>query len=152
MNEKSVHFVGYYYKCISNSTFQKTYNSLCLSIRLFVCTSLWINSAPNGRIFMKFLFEYVSKNCQEISIFIKIWNGWVLCRNTSMHLWSYISQFFLEWKFLSDKTCRDNCNTHFTFSKGFFPRKLCHSQDNVKNIVESDRSARMTIWRMRIAC
>ena len=40
--------------------------SLCVSVRLLVCPSTWNNSAPTGRIFMKFdtsvFFENLWKN------------------------------------------------------------------------------------------
>jgi len=103
---------------------------------------------------MKFMFQYFSKIWQENSIFIKICKGWALYRNTSIQLWLYISQFFLEWTFFQTKLVA-KIATPILRSVRFpppSPRKSCHSQDNVKNTVGSDRSARMTIWRMRIAC
>jgi hypothetical protein len=53
---------------------------------------------------------------------------------------------------VSDKNCRENENTHFTFSN-FFPRKSCHVLYNV----EKYRTARQAthynkIRRMRFAC
>jgi len=32
---------------------------------------------------------------------------------TNLHFWSYIAQFFLEWENVSNKSCRENQNTHF---------------------------------------
>ena len=59
----------------------------------------------------------------------------------------------LRVKNVSDKSCRENRNTHFEFNNFFFPRrKSCLLLDNVeKNIIEWGR-AQMTIWRRRIAC
>ena len=43
--------------------------SFVMSVCLSVCLSAWNDSAPTGRIFVK--FEYFSKICGENSIFIK---------------------------------------------------------------------------------
>jgi hypothetical protein len=51
---------------------------------------------------------------------------------------------------VSDKSCRQNRNTHFMFSNFFCFRKSCRLLDNVERTVERSRS-QMTIWRMRIA-
>jgi hypothetical protein len=37
--------------------------------------------------------------------------------NTNIHILSYLAQFFSEGGDVSDKTCRDNKNTHFIFNK-----------------------------------
>ena len=34
---------------------------------------------------------------------------------TFVHFW-YLAHFFLEWKNISDKSCRENQNTRFTFN------------------------------------
>ena len=51
---------------------------------------------------------------------------------------------------VSDKSCIENQNTHFTCNNFFF-RKWCHYEIMWKNIVEP-RRPQITIWRMRIAC
>ena len=38
---------------------------------------------------------------------------------TKMHFWSYLAQFFLEWKIFQIKLYRKT-NTHFMFSNFFF--------------------------------
>ena len=38
---------------------------------------------------------------------------------TYVHVWKYLSEFFLEWN-VSDKSCRENQNTHFMFGNFFF--------------------------------
>ena len=59
---------------------------------------------------------------------------------TSVHFLLYLIHFFLEWKKVSDKICREK-------SKGTF-----HVQQFFgKNLVKPGRW-KMTIWRMRIAC
>jgi hypothetical protein len=50
---------------------------------------------------------------------------------------------------VSDKSCRENQNTHFMFNNAFFYCTIYKILRN--NIVQSDRP-QMTIWRMRIAC
>jgi len=51
---------------------------------------------------------------------------------------------------VSDKSCRDNQNTHFVFND-VFPKKLAVYQIMWENIVESGRP-QMAIWRMRFVC
>jgi len=51
---------------------------------------------------------------------------------------------------VSDKSCRDNQNTHFMFSNFFFKNRVVY-EIMWKNIVELSRP-QMTVWRMRIAC
>jgi len=56
----------------------------------------------------------------------------------------------LGMKILSDKTCRENQNTHFLFSNFFLENRTVY-EILFKIIIESSR-AQMTIERMRIAC
>ena len=51
---------------------------------------------------------------------------------------------------VSDKSCRENENTHFEFSN-LFPENSAVFELKWKNIVEWGRP-QMTIWRTRIAC
>jgi hypothetical protein len=51
---------------------------------------------------------------------------------------------------VSDKSCRENQNTHFVFSNCFFENRAVY-EIMWKNIVETDRP-QMIIWRMRFAC
>jgi len=52
----------------------------------------------------------------------------------------------------SDKSCRENQNTHFVFNNFFFFFENRAVYEIMwKNIVELDRP-QMTIWRIRIAC
>jgi len=59
----------------------------------------------------------------------------------------------LRVKHVSDKSCTENPNTHFTFdNRGFFFFENRAVYEIMwKNIVERGR-LQMTIWRMRIAC
>ena len=54
------------------------------------------------------------------------------------------------WK-VSDKSCRENQNTHFVFSKFFFFENRAVYEEMWKNIVERGRP-QMTVSSMRIAC
>ena len=59
--------------------------------------------------------------------------------------------FLLRLRNVSDKSCRENQNTHFMFNNFFFFRKLCRLWDNLARNCRVG-SPQMTIWRMRIAC
>ena len=52
---------------------------------------------------------------------------------------------------VSDKSCRENQNTHFMFSNSFFSKILPFVLHMWKNTVVSDRP-QMTIWLLCIAC
>jgi hypothetical protein len=52
---------------------------------------------------------------------------------------------------VSDKSCRENQNTHCVFSTFFFFSKIVPFMGTWKNIVQRGRP-QMTKWRMRIAC
>jgi len=66
-----------------------------VSFVMSVCPSAWNNTAPTGRIFVNFIYECVSKICQENSSFVKIWQERrIFYMKTSIHLWSYLAHFF----------------------------------------------------------
>jgi len=52
---------------------------------------------------------------------------------------------------VSDKSCRENENTHFVFSKFFFSENRAVYETMRKYIVDRGRP-QITIWRMLIAC
>jgi hypothetical protein len=56
----------------------------------------------------------------------------------------------LRMRNVSDKSCRENQNTHFVFSN-CFPENRTVYEMMWKNIVERGRP-QMAIWRMRISC
>ena len=49
---------------------------------------------------------------------------------TYIHFWSYLAQFFLEWKICHTKAV-ENTETHFMFNNLFF-RKSCRLCDKVE--------------------
>jgi len=57
----------------------------------------------------------------------------------------------LRMRNISEKSCRENQNTHFMFSIYFFCPKNCAACEIMgKNMVEPDMP-QMTVWCMRIA-
>ena len=70
---------------------------------------------------------------------------------TCIHLWQYLSQFFLEWEMFQTKVVQ-KIKTHI-LCLVTISRKSCRLWDNVEKYgrawqaQEGDR-----IWRMRIAC
>jgi len=57
--------------------------------------------------------------------------------------------FLLKMRNVSDKSCRENQNTHFVFSNFFFNRTVYETM--WKNMVQPDRP-QMTVRCMRISC
>ena len=100
---------------------RKTTVSFVMSVCLSVCPSAWNNSAPSGRIFMKF----------DISVFLEN-----LTRITgSVHedrctLFIIPRSILLRMRSISDKMFRENWNTQFMFNSLF--RKSCRLCDNVE--------------------
>ena len=59
--------------------------------------------------------------------------------------------FLLRMRNVSDKSCRENQNTHFVFNNFFLIQNRAVYNIMWRNIVEPGRP-HMTIWRMRITC
>jgi hypothetical protein len=73
------------------------------------------------------------------------------CRLTDIHFWSYLA-VLLRMRNVSDKSCRENQNTHFVFNNFFF-RKSCRLWDNVQKYGTARQATYGNItWRMRFAC
>ena len=96
--------------------------SSCFFVHLHVL-SVWNNAAPTGRIFMKFenlRIFFSSKSRSRISKFLQN-----LTRITgTLHADRYpfliiFRSVLLKMKTVSDKSCRENQNTHFVFSNPF---------------------------------
>ena len=68
---------------------------------------------------------------------------------TNIHFFIISRSVLLTKRNVSDKSCRENQNTHFVFS--FFFENRTVYEIGWKNTVERGRP-QMTIWRMRIAC
>ena len=103
--------------------FSKTTIGFVISVRLSVRPYACNNSAPTGRIFMKFgirvFFETLSR---------KFNFHWNLTKKDTLHAQQCIllntpRSVLLRIKNISEKNCRENQNTHFRFNKFF--RKPC---------------------------
>jgi hypothetical protein len=78
------------------------------------------------------IFHFVLKICHEISSFITIRQVLTAHHMQTHRTFLTISRsVLLRMRNVSDKSCRENQNTHFVFSK-FFPRKSCRLWDNVE--------------------
>ena len=69
---------------------------------------------------------------------------------TDIYFWSYLAQFFLEWKMFQIKVL-EKFWTHILYSVTFF-LKLCRLWDNLEKTFVERGKPQKTIWRMRIAC
>jgi hypothetical protein len=118
-----------------------------MSVRLYI----WNNSAPNEWIFMKFeifvkfdifvkfeiyfLFENLSRK-------FKInYNRTRITDNLHEDQYKFLiisRSFFLTTRNVSDKSCRENQNTHFIFSN-FFP-KFCLLCNNVEKYCTAEQA------------
>ena len=101
------------------------------------------SSAPTGRIYVKFgiWVFFFRKFVQKITVPLKSdkHKGHFTIK-TNIYFWSYLTQFLLRMKNVSDKTCRENQNTHFVFSDLFF--KSCGLWDNVGKMLYSGADLR----------
>ena len=73
----------------------------------------------------------------------------LLYMKTYVHIWSYLTQFFLEWEIFHTEFV-EKIKTHILCSIFFF-KNLAVYEIIWKNMVQAG-SPQMTIWRMRIAC
>jgi hypothetical protein len=109
------------------------------------------NSAPTGRIFMKFDVWgfFGGKNGGENSFFNQIGQKWsVLYMKTNVHFLSYLAQFFLEFEMFQTKAV-ETIQTHILCSVTFFFLKSCRLLDNVEHYCRGEIS-QLPIWRMHI--
>ena len=114
--------------------------------------SVWNNSAPTGRIFMKFntWFYFFRKSVKKIQVPLKADNNneYFTCR-PHIHFFLYLAQFFLEWETFQTKVV-EKIKTHILCTVTFFSENHAVYGIMWKNMLQPDRS-NMTIWRMRIA-
>jgi hypothetical protein len=87
---------------------------------------------------------------RQFKFYLKIWQEkLILYIESSLHLWWFLSQFFLEWKICQTKVV-ENFKTHILCST-IILRKMYRLWDNVEKYGRTGR-AKMKIWRMHIAC
>jgi Fe-S oxidoreductase len=97
---------------------------VCLSVCPVVLQSAWKSSAPTGRIFMKFHVWgfFFQKSAERIQVLLKFdKNNGHFLEDLRMYIYDNISLNLLRMKNVSDKSCRENKNTHFIFNN-FFPK------------------------------
>ena len=99
-----------------------------------------------------FLKIFFSKISREYSLFITIWQKKGIL-HADLHTFMAISLWIiLIMSNVSDRSCRENQNTHFVFCDFFF-RKSCRLWHNVeKNMVQRGSPKMITTRRMRVAC
>ena len=95
--------------------------------KLSVRPSAWNNSAPTGRIFKRFRYEYFSKSADKTRVRLKP------DKNNGYFTWRpmYIMTISRWMRTVSDKSCRENQNTHFMLNNFFLPQSR-HIWDNVQ--------------------
>jgi hypothetical protein len=109
--------------------------------------SAWNNSAPSGRIFMKFCIWIFSENLWRKYKFH--WNHTRNAGTVHEDQCTFLISLALRMKNVADKRCTENRNTHFMWSNFFFRK---HARYEIKwKDVERGRPQR-TIWRVRIGC
>jgi hypothetical protein len=91
-----------------------------ISFVLSVLLSAWNNSTPTGGIFMKFyigaFFENLSRNFKCKQNMIRITG---ILHEDQYTFLNISRSVLLRMKNVSQKSCRENQNTHFTFSNSF---------------------------------
>ena len=118
-----------------------------------VCLSAWNNSAPTGRIFMKFgIWGFFRKTVQNIHVSLKYYknNGYFTWR--PIYIFGRISLI----SSYNDKCFRQNLyrkskHPFYVLCTFFFSENRAVYEIMWKNTVERGRP-QTTIWRMRIAC
>jgi hypothetical protein len=100
--------------------------SFVLSLCRCVCPSAWNNSAPTGWIFMKFdTWVFFGSLSRRFGFYYNITRITGPLREDQCR--------FMIMRYVADKSCRENQNTHFVCSN-FFSRKPCRLWDNVEKI------------------
>ncbi len=104
--------------------FAKLGNRQLATLFLSVCLSVWNNASPTGRIFMKFdiwvFFENLLRKLKFHQNLSRITGTSHEDRCTFMVIYRCI---LLAVRNVSDRSCRENQNTHCMFSN-FFPKTV----------------------------
>jgi len=84
-----------------------------MSVRPSVRPSTWNNSAPTGRIFMKFdILTIFRKSVEKIQVSLKSdKKTGLLYVKTNIYIFIISRSFLLRMKNISDKDCRENQKT-----------------------------------------
>jgi hypothetical protein len=124
--------------------------SFVMFVRLSVRLSAWNNSAPTEWIFMKFDIWWFFENLSRKLKFHKNRTTKKVLYRKTINIFNISRSFLLRMRNVSDKSCRENQNTHFVFSN-FFSNIVPCMRKCGKNTVVRGKS-QMTVWLMRIAC
>jgi hypothetical protein len=112
--------------------------------------SAWKNSAPTGRIFMKFdIWECLENLSRKFKFHENRTRIKGTLREDQYIFLLYLAYFFLEWEMFQVKIV-EKIKIHILCSVTFFEHRAVYKK-RWKNIVERGRP-QMTIWRMSIAC
>ena len=97
-----------------------------------VRSSAWNNSAPTGRIFMKFdIWGFFENLPKKNHVSLKSDRNKGTLHEDQCTFFIVSRSFLLRVRNISDKSSRENQNTHFVFSNFFFFRKSYRLWDNV---------------------
>ena len=101
-----------------------------MSFVMSVCPSAWTNSAPTGRIFMRFdTWGFSESLSWKVKFHLNLTRISGTLREDQYTFLIISRSVLLRVRNISDKR-RENQNTHFMFSN-FFSRKSCRLWDNV---------------------
>jgi hypothetical protein len=144
-------FLTLVFRRVSKIAKKRLLASSGLSVRLCVLPSTWNNSAPTGRIFIKFDIEDFLKICRTFKFLLNRTriNGSLRADQYTLLIISRPLLFRL--RNVSCKSCREyqNILANFVLSN-LFPECRTVYEINWKNIVERDRP--QIISFMRITC
>jgi hypothetical protein len=113
-------------------------------------STVWNNSVPTGRIFMKFDMSIFWKSVEKIQVSLQSDKSNIYFIRRQIKFFITSRSVVVRVKSVSDKICRENQNTCFMSSKFFLIVLLW---DNVKNNCTDGQTTRdNTIRCMRTAC
>ena len=118
---------------------------------LHVCPSERNNSSSTGQIFMKFdIWGFSENRSRKVKFRYNLTRITGTLHKDQLHFFIISRSLFLKMRNVSDKSCRENQNTHFVFKNCFSVENRAVYGIMWENIVEQD-SPLMTIWRMHVA-
>ena len=127
-------------------TFVKLFFSFTISFITSVCPSVWNNSAPTGRIFVKFCIECLFENLSRKFKYRTRISGTVHENQYTFYIIS--PSILLRMRKVSARIYKENQHTNFVSN---FSENRAVSEIMRKNIAEPGK-AQMTIRRIRIEC
>jgi hypothetical protein len=130
------------------SAFLDTYAKLregSISFVMSVRPSAWNNWAPTGRIFMKFgIWVFFQNLSRKFKFHLNLTRITDTLHEDLFTFMIIFCSVLLGMRNVSEKSCRENQETHFMFNKFFFPENRAVYEIMWQNIVQPDRP-QMTI-------